>query len=115
MSDATDNAATKAGPGVFEVTDARGRVLTVKRPNVLAQYRLVRTLGADAASNTPYLNMLMPLLYLHKLDGAEVSIGNQREIDLLIQQLDDDGLVALTGAISENFAKQDDEGAVKKP
>jgi len=99
-----------------QVTDARGRVLTLRKPNVLAQYQLVRMLGADASSNQTYLSMVMPLLYLQAIDGEAVNFANQRELDAAIQRLDEEGLEALAKGIQENFTRQEDaRDAIKKP
>jgi len=99
-----------------QVTDAKGRVLTLRKPNVLAQYQLVRMLGADASSNQTYLSMVMPLLYLQAIDGEVVNFANQRELDAAIQRLDEEGLEALAKGIQENFARQEDaRDAIKKP
>jgi hypothetical protein len=99
-----------------QVTDARGRVLTLRKPNVLAQYQLVRMLGADASSNQTYLSMVMPLLYLQSIDGEVVNFSNQRELDAAIQKLDEEGLEALAKGIQQNFVRQEDAGeAIKKP
>lgn len=97
------------------VTDARGRVLALKKPNVLAQYQLVRMLGADASANQTYLGMVMPLLYLQSIDGEVASFANQRELDGIIHRLDEEGLMALSKGIAENFGQQNDAEAVKKP
>lgn len=98
-----------------EVTDARGRLLTLRKPNVLAQYQLVRMLGADASANQTYLAMVMPLLYLQSIDGETAGFSNQRELDAVIQKLDEEGLMALSKSIAENFGNQNDADAVKKP
>jgi hypothetical protein len=99
-----------------QVKDAKGRVLTLRKPNVLAQYQLVRMLGADASSNQTYLSMVMPLLYLQAIDGEVVNFANQRELDAAIQKLDEEGLQALAQGIQENFARQEDaRDAIKKP
>jgi len=97
------------------VTDARGRVLALKKPNVLAQYQLVRMLGGDASANQTYLGMVMPLLYLQSIDGEVAGFSNQRELDGIIHRLDDEGLMALSKGIAENFGQQNDAEAVKKP
>lgn len=89
------------------VTDARGRILALKRPNVLAQYRLVDALG-DSAANRVYLAMCVPVLYLSAIDEQPVSQpSTKREIEALIQRLDDDGLKALNDAIVEHFSTSD--------
>ncbi len=100
----------------IEVKDARGRTLTLRKPNLLAQYQLVRLLGADTSANQTYLGMVMPLLYLQKIDGEVMNFANQRELDGLIHRLDEDGVIALTKGIQEHFATEDKpEDAIKKP
>lgn len=86
-----------------EVTLSTGRKLALKRPNVLAQYRLVAALG-DLAENRVYLTMCTPLLYLAEIDGSEVLFpSSRREVEALIQRLDEEGLRGLTEAIAEHF------------
>ena len=111
----TDQALPVSAAAGVEIQDSRGRKLILKRPNVLSQYRLVRILGAEAAANPTYGGMRMPLLFLQQLDGQPVSLTTQREIDLVIQQLDEDGLMALTNGVAEHFTPKDDEDALKKP
>lgn len=101
----------------FTVTDARGRVIVVKKPGVLAQYRLIETLGASA-SNETYVAMVLPLIYVAAIDGDTVlPLGRKSEIDALIQRLDEEGLSAVMQCVSDNFAKADPEAdrqALKK-
>lgn len=79
------------------VTDERGRQLKMRKPGVLAQYRLIEALG-DLASNQTYMQMVNPLLYLGAIDGDLVMLpSNKREVEALIQRLDDDGLGAVMG------------------
>ncbi|MGC8703724.1 MAG: hypothetical protein ACP5RV_12465, partial [Thiomonas sp.] len=98
----------QAKPADVEVTDALGRVLTLRRPNVLAQYQLVKMLGADVASNQVYLSMVMPLLYLQKIDGEAANFANVREMEAMIQRLDEEKMEALNRGIQENFQSRGD-------
>ena len=95
------------------VTDARGRVLTLKRPNVLAQFQLIELLG-QTAENRVFLLMAVPLLYLQAIDGDVQNFANRRELDAVIQRLDDDGLTAIQAAIAEHFGPTPDAEAVAK-
>lgn len=95
------------------VTDARGRVLALKRPNVLAQFGLVEMLGA-AAENRVLLSMTTPMLYLQSIDGEAANFANRRELDAVIQRLDEDGFRALSDGIAEHFTATADERAVAK-
>lgn len=95
------------------VTDARGRVLALKKPNVLAQFHLVEMLGATA-ENRVLLAMVTPLLYLQSIDGEPANFANRREMDAVIQRLDEDGFRALNDGIAEHFSGSSDERAVAK-
>lgn len=79
------------------ITDERGRALKMRKPSVLAQYRLIEALG-ELASNQTYMQMVNPLLYLGEIDGAQVFLPkNKKEVEALIQRLDDEGLAAVMG------------------
>lgn len=94
-------------PADVEVTDALGRILTLRKPNVLAQYRLVDLLG-QKSENRVYLAMVLPLLYLQKIDGDAANFSNQRELEATIQRLDEEGLDALNRGIQEHFQPSGD-------
>lgn len=92
------------------VTDARGRVITLKKPGVLAQFRLVEALG-DTARNQTYVEMVSPLIYVSAIDGDPVFPPSKKsEVEALIQQLDEDGLNAVIEKAHEAFGKSDPEG-----
>jgi hypothetical protein len=55
------------------VTSASGKKITLKRPEVLAQLRLVDAIG-DSASNRVYLAMCLPLMYVADIDGVPVHL-----------------------------------------
>jgi hypothetical protein len=89
--------------GHFNVTDKRGRVLTIKRPNLLKQFDLLEALG-DLAENVTYRIYVTPIIYLTAIDGENIDPPlNRSEIKALIQRLDTDGFEALTAAIKEHF------------
>jgi len=98
------------------VTDAKGRAITLRKPGVLAQFRLVEMLG-DSATNQAFVGMCLPLIYVAAIDGEPVSrLTTRRELDALIQRLDEEGVVAVAEGVQQNFGKQDpkaDEAAVK--
>lgn len=91
------------------VKDARGRAITLKKPGVLAQYRLVEVLG-DTASNDVYMNMVLPLMYVSAIDGDPVFAPNKKsEVEALIQRLDEEGIAAVMSGVGENFSRRDPE------
>lgn len=92
-----------------DITDSNGRTITLKRPGVLAQFRLVEMLG-DSASNTAYVGMVLPLIYVTAIDGDPVSrITTKIGLEGLIQRLDEEGVVAVAQGVQEHFGKQDPE------
>lgn len=93
----------------FDVTDARGRTITLRKPGVLAQFRLVEALG-ETASNATYVNMVLPLLFVHAVDGEQTgALASKVLVEALIQRLDDDGIAAVIKGVEEHFGKQDAE------
>ena len=93
----------------FIATDARGRNITLKKPGVLAQFRLIEALG-ETARNEVYVRMVMPLLYVSEIDGDLVTpLSRKSEIEALIQRLDEDGIVAVGRSVEELFGAPDPE------
>lgn len=96
------------------VADKRGRTFTLKKPGVLAQYRLIEMLG-DTASNQTFVNMVLPLLFVEAIDGEPVHrITKRSELDALIQRLDEDGIEAVMTGVADNFGKPDPEADREK-
>lgn len=88
---------------IFYVTDARGRRLGLKKPGILAQYRLVEMLGTSAQNST-FMGMLLPITFVCEIDEDSVSFpASRRELDALIQRVDEDGLMAIQKGIEEEF------------
>ena len=92
------------------VTDATGRVIKLKKPGVLAQYRLVEVVGAEAAKNEVYMGMILPLIFVSEIDGKPLqSPRSKNEVDALIQRLDEDGISAVLKGVQESFGNVDPE------
>lgn len=100
-----------------QVTDAQGRKITLKRPGVLAQYRLVELLG-DTAKNEVYMGMVLPLIFVTSIDDEAVAQPTtKRQVEALIQRLSDDGVKAVMEGVQGHFAPANEEAqqdAVKK-
>lgn len=78
------------------VKDAKGRALTLRRPGILAQFRLIEAMGAESAANEVYRTMCLPLLYLAAIDGDFIiQPTNKMQLEALIQRVEEDGFVAL--------------------
>lgn len=85
------------------VTDPRGRAIKLRKPGVLSQYRFVKMVGGEAATNPVYMGMVLPLLYVESIDADPVIIGSERALDALITRLDEDGIAFVQQKVSENF------------
>jgi hypothetical protein len=91
------------------VVDAKGRKITLQKPGVLAQYRLIELLG-DTASNQVYMGMVLPIIFVTAIDDEPVHRFTKRsELDALIQRLDEDGINAVMKGVTERFGAQDPE------
>lgn len=78
------------------VTDAKGRAILVRKPSVLAQFRIVQAVGPDLAANHTYMQMVNPLIYVGEIDGDPVALPNSlREVEALIMRLGEEGLDAV--------------------
>lgn len=92
-------------------TDARGRVLTLAKPGVLAQFRLIEMLGPETAKNQVYVAMVLPLMYLSAVDGEAIpKPSTKRELEALIQRLDEDGITAIAMGVEKNFGAPNPAG-----
>ncbi len=106
--------AARAIAASFEVPDARGRKLLLRKPGVLAQFRMIEAIGPEASRNIVYTNMVMPLICLAEIDGERVVPPTKKsEIEALILRLDEDGLAALTKGVEEHFGESSDPAADK--
>lgn len=101
----------------FTVTDNQGRQLSLKRPDVLAQFDLIEALG-DLAKNDVYRIMCIPVIYVVSIDGIPAPApSNKTQIRALISRLGEDGFAAIRAAIKEHYPDMEGDGeddAVKK-
>ncbi|MCK4121069.1 hypothetical protein HFK83_01545 [Ralstonia pseudosolanacearum] len=99
------------------VTDARGRSLTLKRPNLLAQFRLVEAIG-NSATNAAYMNMIRPLLFVTSIDGDFVPPPQAKmHVEALIQRLGEEGYEAVAAALLAEMGtttEEEEVAALKK-
>jgi hypothetical protein len=99
-----------------QITDARGRSITLKKPGVLAQFRLIEALG-DTSKNEVYMGMVLPLIFVTDIDGdAVIPPTRKGEVEALILRLDEDGIAAVQAAVLEKFGAstpEQDKAALK--
>lgn len=79
-----------------------GFSVTLRKPGILSQFRLAKMLG-EAAKNSVYVGMILPLTYISHINGLSVVMNSEREIEALITRLDDDGVNAVIESVTENF------------
>jgi hypothetical protein len=92
------------------IPDAKGRKITLRKPGVLAQYRLVEAVG-DSASNEVYMRMVLPLIFVSAIDGDPVYPPNKKsEVEAIIQRLDEHGITAVSDGVQQHFGARDPEG-----
>jgi len=104
----TQDVLAKAGEESF-VVDSTGRTIKIKKPGVLAQYRLIEALG-DSAQNQTYMGMVLPLIYVTAIDDFAVHQPKSKmQVEALIQQLDEAGIEAVMRHVQETFGKSDPE------
>ena len=112
----TEQAIAKAVEAA-SVTDARGRVMVLKKPGVLAQFRIVEVAG-DSAKNEVYMRMILPLIYVTEIAGDPIPLPtNKLQLEALITRLDEEGIDAVNKCAIENWGKSDpeaDKQAIKK-
>lgn len=101
----------------FDVKDATGRVLTLKRPNVLSQFRLIEAIG-DSAKNEVYYGMVSQLIFVTAIDGEACHPPTTKlQVEALISRLGDDGVITVIKSVGEKFGAPDAEaeaGTAKK-
>lgn len=112
----SEQAIAKAAATV-EVKDSRGRMITLKKAPVLAQYDLIEALG-ETAKNDVYVAMTLPLIYITAINGDPiVTPVNKLQIRALIQQLGEEGVNCVMTAVQEHFGGagvEGDKAAIKK-
>ena len=88
----------------YVVPVSTGRRITLKKPGLLAQYRLVQVLGGETAANAVYMNMVLPITFVVAIDGIPVPAPTRfAEVEALIQRLDEHGLNACVAGLKEHF------------
>src|SRR4051794_22882590 len=80
----------------FEVTDAQGRVLQVRRPGPLDRLRLFKAVGPALASNERYVGYAMLAMCVSAIDGVpQPAPANEGQLEALVSRLGDAGMVAI--------------------
>jgi hypothetical protein len=98
----TQQAVARAA-AAHDIIDNLGRIITLKKPGVLAQFRIVEIMESSA-KNEVYMAMVMPIIFVAAIDGDPVLMPNsKREVEALISRLDDEGVDAVHKGVVEHF------------
>lgn len=95
-------------PKIVTVTDALGRKIEVRKLKVLDQMRLFDVVGKERSVNEKYMVYAMLAYSVSQIDNDPIpSPTTMIALEMTVQQLDDEGFVAVTRAFSENFLPAD--------
>ena len=87
----------------FEVRDALGRDLKIRRINALDRLRLLKAAGPELSQNDAWLNMAALALSVVELNGVpRVMPVNERQIEAAILELGNLGLEAIADVLNDN-------------
>lgn len=86
----------------FEIHDKLGRALIVRRINALDRLRLLKAAGPELSQNDAWLNMAVLVLAVLEINGApRPTPMNERQIEIAVTELGDEGLEAVAEALLE--------------
>ncbi len=98
-----------------DVVDSLGRRILVKRPLLSEQLDLMVIVGPEASKNDMYMAMMNVLLHVQSIDDDPVlPLTSKKSIDEMVNRLGNEGVEAVTKAISEHFSKTFTVDEVKK-
>ena len=81
----------------------------VRAERSIAGNRLIEVL-ADSAKNEVYMAMVLPRIYITAIDDEAIYQPiSKREVEALIQKLDEEGIQAVMQGVQEHFGTQDAE------
>jgi hypothetical protein len=105
VSDTPSQAIKAAAAKTVDVTDSRGRVISIGTLNALEKLRMFEVVGAENAANQAYLGYATLAFLVNAIDGVPVARPTaKRELEALVARLDDDGL----NAVGKHFADTQD-------
>ncbi len=90
-----------AAHDVQDVTDATGRVLTIRRQTTLDRLRLFKAVGPTLAYNERYLGLAGLAFSVMAIDGVPVpQPTNDVQIETAIERIGDSGMEAIGAALN---------------
>jgi hypothetical protein len=97
-----------------EVTDTLGRIIRIRKLNALDRMRLLEAIGSSGAEIPQYVGYSVLAASVVAINGAlESPPRSKKEIEYLVQRLDDPGLNAVAKAYQEHYGVGgEDDGAL---
>ena len=97
---------------VVKVTDARGRVIEIKRMKMSIRRRVFKVLSSENGSKEQYLGLALLAACVVSIDDVSVPFpASELQMDALIDRLDDVGFASVVKGIQQNFRQEDERAA----
>lgn len=104
----------RAANAEHTVHDSTGRAITLKKPGILTQFKLIEMLGPEASANSVYVQMVLPITYVTAIDGEpEPRFTTRMQMEALIQRLDEHGIAAVMVGVNQHFGAAPDVETTK--
>lgn len=104
-------AAVKTG----EITDARGRRISVRRLSALDRMRLYAAAGPELSNNIQWIGVAAVAASCAAIDGDPVpKPASRMQVEALVERLDDDGLEAIAEVYKKTFGVGAEEDIAAK-
>jgi hypothetical protein len=99
----------------FSATDAKGRLIVLRRPSTWEKFQLPRVLGADSL-NPGWMFQAQMIQHVKQIgDDTDVFFRSERDIKAIVETLGDDGLETVEQLFIEHFMpKAEDRNAAAK-
>ncbi len=96
-----------AAQDIFDITDATGRTLTIRRPTTLDRLRLFKAVGGALSANERYLGLAMLAFSVVAIDSVPVpQPTNEHQIECAVERLGNEAI----DAIAASLEPEDTEG-----
>ena len=90
-----------AAQDIRDITDATGRVLTIRRPTTLDRLRLFKAVGPALSVNERYLGVAMLAFAVMAIDGVPIpQPANEHQIESAIDRLGDRAIEAIAASLN---------------
>lgn len=98
-----------AAKAAVEITDARGRKITIAKPGILQRMAFLKAMGDQSQT---YLSNVGIAIYVTSIDGEDILPPKSEAAALaILAKLDDDGFDAVNAAAAKHFAPADPEAS----